>query len=767
MRKKTPIECICIDLGSGFMVITTFNGRRFEIIKCPTAGPAIPTVAYRDPKTGAWSIGRKALMKCIDDSGDNLFQHAKRNFLESPEKKLYGGEFTPIDIFTQILKYAINLISAARPDLVEQYPQLGGNKRSADDLAIIFTIPANWGLETQSHYETAIRAAGFRDFDGFTTEPMAGARRSSRVSSIELNDGAKLLVVDVGAGTTDIAILQYRRGKFDQLAAASGDAYCAGHDYTAKLTEAIAKKHRIPWKDVYGKGGLNFSGASAKLRPQILSCWTAAELAKRQLSVDSEATIDVQLARGRKTSKVTLEEATKLWQPLYASFRKCVSSSLEGTNLTFGEIDVAMLVGGSSMLPGLRQAMADVIKRDISDVIVCTDSTAIVAEGGAEHGFYQDETAQALESGLGFSVIDAHDGKPKHLLFVAPGTVIPPEGHFLEHSGAFQVTSAGAKQSLLVEPFICRTGVRASVVDGRDTTLSESEILPLQPVDAVLDGFPTGDHPLSLALRVDPNRRPWLLCQPDGLPDLDTISIPLTMREANGVAQPDTAYDILLMLDASRSMAGDKLANLKKGASEFANYVIGRGANLGIIVFQMLTAELTCEFSQNLKPLRAGINAIKANGRTPMAEAIQCATTTFKPRVNGAVPIGVMFTDGKPHEMASTYAAAEEFKSIARLITVGIGSDVQESFLTSLASSPSDYCFARAPEDILEAFSNVARILYRGGSPAGSAPGIPVATRPQSQKRNQQLSSAVDSSAYDDDCYESDWDEIAAEEANQ
>ena len=150
MSSIKPKECICIDLGSGFIAIRIFNGRRFETVSCPVSGQEIPTVVYRDPKSETWYVGRKALMQSMNDKGDNLFQHAKRQLLENAEEKLYGGKYSAIDIFVEQLRYSFSLILSARPDFAD-HPAFGGTKRSPDELAVIFTVPCNWGMEQQTH----------------------------------------------------------------------------------------------------------------------------------------------------------------------------------------------------------------------------------------------------------------------------------------------------------------------------------------------------------------------------------------------------------------------------------------------------------------------------------------------------------------------------------------------------------------------------------------------------------------------------------------
>ena len=105
----------------------------------------------------------------------------------------------------------------------------------------------------------------------------------------------------------------------------------------------------------------------------------------------------------------------------------------------------------------------------------------------------------------------------------SPGYMLLIRRKFLHHTG-FAVVQAFDRQTLLLSGrgqrsrrarrvgAFRRAVCRAAVAPGRDTTLKESEILPLQTVDAPLNGFPQGDHTVSVGVRIDANRRLWMLC---------------------------------------------------------------------------------------------------------------------------------------------------------------------------------------------------------------------------------------------------------------
>ncbi len=750
MTKKNPKLGLGIDLGSANLAGDVFDGKKLTPIESPFDGSQIPTIAYWDEANDEWYFGSDAVLRSYNDKNDNLATHMKRNLPESAHEKLYcGGKFSPVEILAKFIAYFIKLLVAARPEL-KDHAAFGGTKYSEDELGITFTVPSNWSIQEQTAYEEAIRKGGFRHFDGSIAEPIAAVRRVARESQIQLCDGDLILVVDVGAGTTDCTACKYNRGVFDQVAAASGDGYMAGHDFTNALAEAIAKKNHISWDGVYGKGGLNLRDVKPRRRPQIMAVWMAAEDAKKKLSVLDEVTVPVEFPKGRRTFSFTREEAAQLWQPLVERFKECIANALEGTQFSFSDVDHPMLVGGSSRLPGLREAMAETMARSVSEILVCTDSEHIVSGGAAEHAYHQDDASQSHETGLGFRVFDPSLKGYRNILMVEPGQILPPDGLYMERAG-FQISTVGGRKTLICDPFVCKSGVRASVVHGRETFLTETETVRLQSVTAPLDGFPDGEHDIVVGIKADPNRNLRLLIRPTNLPQVEPLTIPLLMEHgATSSAQQSMQHQIALVLDCSGSMHGDKVQMLKRGATKFVQLATERGANVAIIRFPngaLLEACLECATTNNVRQLEQAIESLFACGGTPLGAGLQLAEKTLPSERTEDQLIAVLFTDGIPNYPASAVAAANSLKQSTRLITVGIGDDVNRPWLVDLASTREDYFDAECPEDILGAFQSVAQLIWTGSGTADA--------------------SEEDHSNLDDWGYErdEDWNEIEDEEA--
>jgi len=265
-------------------------------------------------------------------------------------------------------------------------------------------------------------------------------------------------------------------------------------------------------------------------------------------------------------------------------FKTCVRNAVESAQIDTSEIDYPLLVGGSSPLPGLREAMAEALDRPLEEIHVCTSCEHLVAAGGARRAYFPDQASTAFESGLGFKIFDRLAESYRNILFVSPGQVIPPEGLFLERAG-FSIDTRGGIRELLCQPFACRTGVRATVTEHRDTVLEDSEIVSLANVKASLEDFPDGDHQVSLGIKLGPGLAPRLLARPLGLPHVEPLSIPLVLAPSDreDPVRIFSGWLLVLLIDLSKSMAGEKLSALCDSIRRFTPIAESHKAEIAIV----------------------------------------------------------------------------------------------------------------------------------------------------------------------------------------
>ncbi len=144
--------------------------------------------------------------------------------------------------------------------------------------------------------------------------------------------------------------------------------------------------------------------------------------------------------------------------------------------------------------------------------------------------------------------------------------------------------------------------------------------------------------------------------------------------------QPAYVY---LVIDCSRSMAGYKLAETKKGALAFAADAFKNGYKIGLISFDT-TATHISEPVQDAASLSAAVGRLKIGGSTNMTEALVMAHRRFK--TLGGTRVIVIATDGQPDKPGETLRAAKAVKNDGiDIIAIGTAA-ADQRFLEKLAS---------------------------------------------------------------------------------
>jgi heat shock protein 5 len=156
-----------------------------------------------------------------------------------------------------------------------------------------------------------------------------------------------ILVFDLGGGTFDVSILSVENGTF-QVLSTSGDTHLGGEDFDLRVVEFYSKfvkeKHQ---KDIKSD-----PKAFQKLK-------MAVEKAKRTLSSETEATIEIEsLIDGidfkQKLTRAKFEDLNK---DLFLNTLKPVQQALTDAKLQKDDIDVLVLVGGSTRIPFIRNQL--------------------------------------------------------------------------------------------------------------------------------------------------------------------------------------------------------------------------------------------------------------------------------------------------------------------------------------------------------------------------------------------------------------------------
>jgi molecular chaperone DnaK (HSP70) len=238
---------------------------------------------------------------------------------------------TPVDFVSLLIK---NL-----KDLAEDF-----TGESVDN--VVLSIPAHATEKQKELLQAAADKAGVNVLT-FISEPLAAAIAYGLDDSAKSAHPELVLVLDIGGATHDVTLLNADKGLFE-IVATSGKDNLGGEDFTKALFEHCAKAFQRKTKlDVKDN-----KKASSRLR-------IACETAKRTLSTQAHVNIEIDsLMEGEDLSlKLTRPRFEELISDYVTSALKEVDALLESANVEKEDIDHVILVGGSSRIPLLQNAV--------------------------------------------------------------------------------------------------------------------------------------------------------------------------------------------------------------------------------------------------------------------------------------------------------------------------------------------------------------------------------------------------------------------------
>ncbi|MFK7930726.1 MAG: VWA domain-containing protein, partial [Myxococcota bacterium] len=196
--------------------------------------------------------------------------------------------------------------------------------------------------------------------------------------------------------------------------------------------------------------------------------------------------------------------------------------------------------------------------------------------------------------------------------------------------------------------------------------------------------------------------------------DLVTGQI-LPHRMASGqVSLEDLAHNrapmqVALIMDCSGSMYGQNITDARAAATSFAERTLDvANRQVAVVAFPGGTRAAA---TNDLARITQAIEGLTPIGSTPLADGLHDARDLLRPRA-GVQRVFVVLTDGHPDDPDATMAEVHRLKaSGARVITIGVGSQVQQDFLRTLASQPGDYHFCSESIELRGTFINLATEL--------------------------------------------------------
>lgn len=171
--------------------------------------------------------------------------------------------------------------------------------------------------------------------------------------------------------------------------------------------------------------------------------------------------------------------------------------------------------------------------------------------------------------------------------------------------------------------------------------------------------------------------------------------------------------DVMLVIDRSGSMRGQPLVSAKQAAKGFVELMRLQNDQVGVVSFSD-SALLDQELTQNKIVINQAIDKLGASGGTNIAVGIAKAQTELIGNHHNplATQVMILLSDGRP-TAGNTSAAAQLAKQTGiRIISIGLGQQIDEVLMRSIASVESDYYYAPDDSDLSVIYQGIAQILH-------------------------------------------------------
>ena len=329
-------KIIGIDLGTTNSCVAVMEGGEPVVIANAEGSRTTPSVVAF-AKNGERMVGQVAKRQAIQNP-DRTISSIKRQMGTDHKVNVDGKSYTPQEISAMILQ-------KLKAD-AEAY--LGQKVTEA-----VITVPAYFNDSQRQATKDAGKIAGL-DVKRIINEPTAAAL----AYGVDKEEDQKIMVYDLGGGTFDVSILDIGEGIIEVLATA-GDTHLGGDDFDQRIMDYLASEFKK-------ENGIDLT--SDKVAMQRLK--EAAEKAKIELSGVTTSNVNLPYitadATGPKHLDVTLTRAkfNELTADLVEKTMVPVRQAMKDAGLSASDISKVLLVGGSSRIPAVQEAVKKITGKD-------------------------------------------------------------------------------------------------------------------------------------------------------------------------------------------------------------------------------------------------------------------------------------------------------------------------------------------------------------------------------------------------------------------
>ena len=357
-------KIIGIDLGTTNSCVAVMEGGEPVVIPNAEGARTTPSVVAFS-KSGERMVGQVAKRQAVTNP-DRTIISIKRDMGTDRRVAIDGKDYTPQDISAMTL---MKLKADAEAYLGETVTQA------------VITVPAYFSDSQRQATKDAGRIAGLEVLR-IINEPTA----ASLAYGLDKEDSHKILVYDLGGGTFDVSILEIGDGVFEVLAT-NGDTKLGGDDFDDRIINYLAAEFKK-------ENGIDLK--ADRMAMQRLK--EAAEKAKIEPSGVMSSNVNLPFitadATGPKHLDVTITRAKfdELTRDLVDRTIAPMQNALRDAGLTASEVDRVILVGGSTRIPAVQDAVRKVTGKEPYRNINPDECVAVGAaiQGGVLGGEVKD-----------------------------------------------------------------------------------------------------------------------------------------------------------------------------------------------------------------------------------------------------------------------------------------------------------------------------------------------------------------------------------------
>ena len=419
-EKKKP--AVGIDLGTTHSVVAYLDSEgRPTTIHNSEGGITTPSVVFFD-ETGP-VVGKEAARTAAFEP-EMIAQFAKRDIGAAAYQKQVGGMELPPEVIEAIilrkLKEDAELVLGEVQD-------------------VVITVPAYFNEPRRKATQDAGELAGLNVLD-IINEPTAaaiayGVHQKFSPSDEPIEGKETVLVYDLGGGTFDATLMELTNSQYTAIATA-GDVHLGGIDWDNRIFEFVAEQ----FIDNFQSDPREDDSAAERLRQ-------SAEVAKMALTARSAYKMHCEYEGNRLRLDITREQFQELTQDLVERTLFTIRRMLKEASRTWDDITRILLVGGSTRMPMVIEALESesgvVINRSISPDEAVAHGAAVYADLvlSQQRGEPTDLLVKNVNShDLGVLAVEASTGMPRRKILIPKNSPLPAMG-----SGGFKTRDENQK----------------------------------------------------------------------------------------------------------------------------------------------------------------------------------------------------------------------------------------------------------------------------------------------------------------------------------